>query len=107
MHSNIKEITDRSAKSRRTMKGRDSATSFSSILLDKSVILYNPEDASAVCPYPWTRSTGTFLLIVSEREGPPVGSSRLREERRRGARHLPPGPAGERGEVGRVHREGE
>ena len=33
-----------------TVVGVLSATSFSSILLDKSVILYNPEDASAVCP---------------------------------------------------------
>ena len=37
MHSTSTEITDRSA--RRTMKGRGSATSFSSIMLDKSVIL--------------------------------------------------------------------
>ena len=40
MHSDIKEIIDRSVKSRRTMKGRDSATSFSSLVLDKSVISY-------------------------------------------------------------------
>ena len=37
MHSTSTEITDRSA--RRTMKGRGSATSFSSIVLDKSVTL--------------------------------------------------------------------
>ena len=37
MHSTSTEITDRSA--RRTMKGRGSATSFSSIMLDKSVII--------------------------------------------------------------------
>ena len=48
MHSTNTEITDRSARG--TMKGRGSATSFSSILLDKSVILLNPEDASALCP---------------------------------------------------------
>ena len=39
MHSNIREITYTPVWSRRTINGRGAATSFSSILLDKSVIL--------------------------------------------------------------------
>jgi hypothetical protein len=44
---------------------------------------------------------------VSERGMPHIGSFWICEERRRGARHLQPGPAGVQGDVGRGHREGE
>ena len=71
------------------------------------MILANPEDASAVCPWTWTHSTGTFLLYVSERGGPPVDSFRLREERHRGPRHPCLGPAGVQGRARRGRQEGE
>ena len=58
MHSTSTEITDRSA--RRTMKGRGSATSFSSIMLDKSVILLIQK-----MPLLCVRSSGLAALTPS------------------------------------------